>query len=110
MTDVLTREITVLDPRTGETVGRVPIATPPETERALRRARSAADGWTRTPAAERAAALHAAARVVAGVGTLVQYAELGPVHRGRTLHGRFDATDFMVPGPRGVQPISTVGG
>ena len=108
MTDVLTREITVLDPRTGETVGRVPIATPPETERALRRARSAADGWTRTPAAERAAALHAAASAVraaadelaalneretgkpfddarggvdAGVGTLVQYAELGPGHR-----------------------------
>ena len=51
MTDVLTREITVLDPRTGATVGRVPIATPQEGERSLRRARAAADGWARTPAA-----------------------------------------------------------
>ena len=48
---MLTREITVLDPRTGATVGRVPIATPQEGERALRRARAAADGWARTPAA-----------------------------------------------------------
>ena len=61
---MLTREITVLDPRTGETVGHVPIATPQEAERALRRARAAADGWARTPAAERAAALHAAAAAV----------------------------------------------
>ena len=131
---MLTREITVLDPRTGETVGRVPIATPQEVERALRRARAAADGWARTPAAERAAALHAAASAVrdaadelaasneretgkpfddarggvdAGIGTLVQYAELGPVHRGRTLHGSWDATDFMVPGPRGVVAVLT---
>ncbi len=137
MTDVLTREITVLDPRTGETVGRVPIATPQEGERALRRARVAADGWAHTPAAERAAALHAAASprsavrdaadelaalteretgkpfddarggVDVGIGTLVQYAELGPVHRGRTLHGSWDATDFMVPGPRGVVAVLT---
>ena len=66
MTDLLTREITVLDPRTGETVGRVPIATPPQCDAALRKARAAADGWARTPAAERAGALHAAAAVVAG--------------------------------------------
>ena len=81
------------------------------------------------PAAERAAALHAAAAAVrdaadelaalntretgkplgdarggvdAGVGTLVQYAESVRVHRGRSLHGSWDASDFMVPGPRGV--------
>jgi succinate-semialdehyde dehydrogenase / glutarate-semialdehyde dehydrogenase len=134
VTDVLTREITVLDPRTGETVGRVPIASPQACEKALRRARAAAEGWARTPAAERAAALHAAATAVrdatdelaalneretgkplgdarggvaAGVGTIVQYAELGPVHRGRTLHGGWDATDFMVPGPRGVVAVLT---
>ena len=64
MTDVLTREITVLDPRTGETVGRVPIATPQQCDAALRKVRAAADGWARTPAAERAAALHAAASAV----------------------------------------------
>jgi acyl-CoA reductase-like NAD-dependent aldehyde dehydrogenase len=83
----------------------------------------------RTPAAERAAALHAAAAAVraaadelaelneretgklladarggveAGVGTLRQYAELGPVHRGRSLQGGWDAADMMIPGPRGV--------
>jgi len=134
VTDLLTREITVLDPRTGETVGRVPIATAPQCDAALRKARAAADGWARTPAAERAAALHAAAAAVrdaadelaglnaretgkpvadarggvdAAFGTLVQYAELGPVHRGRSLHGRWDAADFMVPGPRGVVAVLT---
>jgi succinate-semialdehyde dehydrogenase / glutarate-semialdehyde dehydrogenase len=134
VTDVLTREITVLDPRTGETVGSVPIATPQQCDSALHKARAATDGWARTPAAERAAALHAAAAAVraaadelaalneretgkpladarggvdAGVGTLVQYAELGPVHRGRSLHGRWDAADFMVPGPRGVVAVLT---
>jgi acyl-CoA reductase-like NAD-dependent aldehyde dehydrogenase len=132
-TDVL-REISVLDPRTGELVGRVPIATPQQCDEALRRARAAAPGWARTPAAERAAALHAAAAAVrdaadelaasneretgkpladsrggvdAGVGTLVQYAELGPVHRGRSLHGGVDATDLMVPEARGVVAVLT---
>ena len=62
-TDVL-RDITVLDPRTGEPVGRVPIATPQQCDEALRRARAAAPGWARTPAAERAAAVHAAAAAV----------------------------------------------
>ena len=45
--------------------------------------------------------------VDAGAGTLVQYAELGPVHRGRTLHGSPDATDFMVPEARGVVAVLT---
>ena len=134
MTDVLSPEITVLDPRTGENVGRVPIASPQACGEALRSARAAADGWARTPAAERAAALHAGATAVreaadelaalneletgkplgdarggvdAGVGTLIQYAELGPVHRGRSLHGGWDATDFMVPEPRGVVAVLT---
>lgn len=134
MTDTLNREMAVHDPRTGEPVGRVPIATPEDCERALHRARAAAQVWARTPAGERAGALHAAAAAVrdaadelaalneretgkllpdarggvdAGVGTLVQYAELGPVHRGRSLHGHWDATDLMVPGPRGVVAVLT---
>ena len=37
----------------------------------------------------------------------MQYAELGPLHRGRTLHGSWDATDLMVPGPRGVVAVLT---
>jgi succinate-semialdehyde dehydrogenase/glutarate-semialdehyde dehydrogenase len=123
------RGLTVLDPRTGETVGTVPIATDQQCDDAVRRARGAARAWARTPAAERAAALHAAAAAVraagdelaelneretgkplpdarggveAGVGTLRQYAELGPVHRGRSLQGGWDAADMMIPGPRGV--------
>jgi acyl-CoA reductase-like NAD-dependent aldehyde dehydrogenase len=40
--------------------------------------------------------------VEAAVGTLLQYAELGPTHRGRTLQGGWGTTDLMVPGPRGV--------
>jgi succinate-semialdehyde dehydrogenase/glutarate-semialdehyde dehydrogenase len=129
-----TRELTVLDPRTGEIVGRVPVATEERCADAIRRARAAAPGWARTSATERAAALHAAAAAVraaaeelaalneretgklrtdalggvkAGIGTLVQYAELGPVHRGRTLQGDWDATDLMVPGPRGVAVVLT---
>ncbi len=92
-------------------------------------ARAAQPEWARTPATERAQALHAATAavrehadelaatleqetgrpprsgregVLAGAGTLAQYAELGPVHRGRTLQGGWDATDFMIPQPRGV--------
>jgi succinate-semialdehyde dehydrogenase/glutarate-semialdehyde dehydrogenase len=129
VTDMRADEITVLDPRTGEVAGRVPIATRQECEAALGRARRAAGGWARASADERAAALHSAAGAVreaadelaalneretgkprddarggvdAGISTLVQYAELGRVHRGRSLHGRWDATDFMVPEPRGV--------
>lgn len=95
----------------------------------LHNARAAQPDWARTPAAGRAAVLHdvaAALRehadelaetleaetgrpaisgregVLAGAGTLDQYAELGPVHRGRTLQGSWEATDFMIPQPRGV--------
>jgi succinate-semialdehyde dehydrogenase/glutarate-semialdehyde dehydrogenase len=40
--------------------------------------------------------------VEAGIGAIEQYAELGPLHRGRSLQGAWDATDLMVPEPRGV--------
>ncbi|WP_433558055.1 aldehyde dehydrogenase family protein [Pseudonocardia xinjiangensis] len=134
MTLVENRELIVLDPRTGELVGRTPVASAPRCDEAVASARAAAPGWARTPAADRGAALHAAAAAVraaadelaqlnaretgkpldgarggveAGVGTLVQYAELGPVHRGRSLHGSWDATDLMVPEPRGVVAVLT---
>lgn len=124
-----TAELTVRDPRSGETVSQIPIANVADVDDALSRARAALTGWARSPAAERAAALSAAADSVAaaadelaelnqretgkprddalggveaGVGTLRQYAELGPLHRGRTLHGDWSATDLMVPEPRGV--------
>jgi betaine-aldehyde dehydrogenase len=100
-----------------------------EVEQVVAAARAAQPGWARTPAAERGAALAAAAArlraaadelaaannadtgrlidearggVLAAAGTLDQYAELGPLHGGRTLHGAWSATDFMVPEPRGV--------
>ncbi len=134
MTVLENRELTILDPRTDEVVGRVPIASPARCEEAVASARRAAPGWARVPAAERGAALHAAAAAVraaadelaalnsretgkplddarggveAGIGTLVQYAELGPVHRGRSLHGSWDATDLMLPEPRGVVAVLT---
>lgn len=129
-----THELTIHDPRTGELVGRTPIATAAECDAAIGRARGAAASWARTPAAERAAALAAAADAVraaadelaelneretgklrgdarggvdAGAATLVQYAELGPLHRGRSLHGSWSATDLMVPEPRGVVAVLT---
>jgi succinate-semialdehyde dehydrogenase/glutarate-semialdehyde dehydrogenase len=40
--------------------------------------------------------------VDAGIGTLRQYAQLGPVHRGRALNGGPGTTDLMVFEPRGV--------
>ncbi|BBY16065.1 aldehyde dehydrogenase family protein [Mycolicibacterium litorale] len=129
-----TTELIVTDPRTGEPVSRVPIADASTCAEAVKRARAAASGWARTPAAERAAALTAAAAAVreaadelaelneretgklrddalggvdAGAGTLVQYAELGPLHRGRSLHGQWTATDLMVPEPRGIVAVLT---
>lgn len=112
----------------------MPIADGSACDEAVKRARAAAPGWARTPAAERAAALTAAAAAVrdqadelaalneretgkpladsrggvdAGAGTLVQYAELGPLHRGRSLHGQWSATDLMIPEPRGVVAVLT---
>jgi succinate-semialdehyde dehydrogenase / glutarate-semialdehyde dehydrogenase len=131
---VQTSELTVLDPRTGDTVARVPTADSADCDAAVRRARGAQTAWSRTPAADRAAAVTAAADAVAavadelaelneretgkphgdalggveaGIGTLRQYAELGPVHRGRSLLGAWAATDLMVPEPRGVVAVLT---
>jgi succinate-semialdehyde dehydrogenase/glutarate-semialdehyde dehydrogenase len=126
---VIRPAIEIRDPADGTVVGAVPIAGPAEVDAAVRAARAAAGAWARTPAAGRGTALAAAAGrvaaaadelallttremgkpladarggVEAGVGTLRQYAELGPVRGGRTLLGGWDATDFMVPVPRGV--------
>ncbi|MGH3110094.1 MAG: aldehyde dehydrogenase family protein, partial [Gaiellaceae bacterium] len=90
--------------------------------------------WRRTAPADRAAKLRAAAAQVqahadelaelnqretgktgddarggvqAAVGTLLQYAELGPTHRGRTLAGAVQAIDLMAYGPRGVVAVIT---
>lgn len=109
---------------------RPPVTTAAdEIEEAMRQVRAAQAEWARVPAARRGAMLRAAAAAVraraddlaamleretgrprasgregvaAGAGTLEQYAELGPVHRGRSLQGAQDATDLMIPEPRGV--------
>jgi succinate-semialdehyde dehydrogenase/glutarate-semialdehyde dehydrogenase len=121
--------IDVVDPATGDVVGTIPAGGDAEAGAAVRAARGALDGWRRTPPAERAAALKAAARtlrehldelaelqsreggkplgdsrggVEAGIGAIEQYAELGPLHRGRRLAGGWAADDEMVPEPRGV--------
>jgi acyl-CoA reductase-like NAD-dependent aldehyde dehydrogenase len=127
-------ELTVQDPRTGDTVVRVRIADASACGNAVARARAAFADWARTSPAERAAAVAAAAEdvravadelaalneretgkrredalggVTAGAGTLTQYAELGPLHGGRSLQGDWTATDLMIPEPRGVVAVLT---
>ncbi len=128
------RTLTVTDPRDGSPVTRVPVSTAADIEAAVRTAREAAPEWAATAPAARAAALHAAADAIeaaagelagimaaemgkpvdgaresigAGVGTLRQYAELGPTHRGRTLAGDGAAIDLMAFRPRGVVAVIT---
>ncbi|MFE5571513.1 aldehyde dehydrogenase family protein [Amycolatopsis japonica] len=119
----------IRDPADDSLVGSVKAATTEGVQTAIAAAKRRAPGWAATPAAERGIALKDAARslraragelavliesetgkprdeaeegVLAGAGTLEQYAELGPVHRGRSLLGDPSATDLMVPEPRGV--------
>ncbi|BBZ43761.1 aldehyde dehydrogenase [Mycobacterium parmense] len=134
MSSALTKIISVLDPRTGDTVTQVPVTEPADCDAAVGRAADAARAWARTSPADRAAAIAAAAADVraaadelaelneretgklrgdarggvdAGIDTLLQYAQLGPLHRGRTLQGAWSATDLMVPQPRGVVAVLT---
>jgi succinate-semialdehyde dehydrogenase/glutarate-semialdehyde dehydrogenase len=121
-----TGRIQIADPADGTVLYQAPIEDPAA---AVARARTAGKDWAGTPAAARGKALHAAADAIAartddlaylvhremgkplddaragveaGIGTLRQYAELGPVHRGRSLAGEPGATDFMAYEPRGV--------
>ncbi|HEX2104243.1 MAG TPA: aldehyde dehydrogenase family protein [Solirubrobacteraceae bacterium] len=140
-----TGAIAVLDPATGEQIGTIPAGDPAAADAAARAARAAQPEWARRPAAERAELLKAAARrarehvdelaalqtrengrplaesragVEAGIGAIEQYAELGPLHRGRALNGAWNAADLMVHEPRGVaallvpwnDPIAIAGG
>ncbi|TNC22021.1 aldehyde dehydrogenase family protein [Mumia zhuanghuii] len=121
--------LTVVDPADGTLVGTLECASPAEVGAAVETAAKASPEWARTAPAERASCVAAAASriaacaddlallttremgkplgdarggVDAGVATLRQYAELGPLHRGRSLQGGWDATDLMLPQPRGV--------
>ena len=124
--------IDVLDPATGDAIGQIPAGGPEDADRAARSARAALPAWARTDAADRGSLLKAAARrlrghadelaeiqtrengkpladsrggVDAGVDAIEQYAELGPLHRGRSLVGSWGASDMMVHEPRGVAAV-----
>src|SRR5215212_4625364 len=124
--------ISVLNPATGETIGRIPVGTPVEASEAVRAAGEAKLGWSRLSAAERAGLVKTAARrtrehaqelteivtlengkplddalggVEAGIGTLEQYAELSPLHRGKSLQGAYMASDTMIYEPYGVAAV-----
>jgi len=125
-------QVEIRDPADGELLARLPCAGRQEVAAAVAAARAAAAGWAATPAAERAAALKRWARrlrdhvdelarlqtremgkpigdsrggVEAAIGAIEQYAELGPLHRGRTLHGDPGASDAMLRCPRGVAAV-----
>jgi len=124
--------IAVLDPATGEELERFPAADDRAVDLAVRAARPAQAQWALTPAGERSAVLKAAAArvrphveelaelqtrengkplddsrggVEACLGAIEQFAELGPLHRGRALNGDPEATDLMVHEPHGVVGI-----
>ncbi|HEX2096089.1 MAG TPA: aldehyde dehydrogenase family protein [Solirubrobacterales bacterium] len=124
--------IGVLDPSTGEEIGRIPAGDAGAAAKAVAAAAEAQPEWAKTPAAERAAALKAATGrlrqhldelaelqtrengkpladsrggVEAGIATVEQYAELGPLHRGRSLAGSSEAVDLMVHEPLGVAAL-----
>ncbi len=128
----VTTDITIIDPSTGEEVGTIPAGDAATVDAAVRTARAAQPAWARTPAGDRAAALKRIASGVranlgelaalnaresgkllgdarggaeAGAGAIEQYAELGPLHRGRALLGDPLALDAMRFEPRGVAAV-----
>lgn len=128
------RTIQVNDPATGSPVATMTPATEAEVDAAVRLAGTSARRWQRTAPSERAACVRAAAQrlrdcadeltalttsemgrptqiarggVEAAIATMEQYAELGPLHRGRSLQGGWDAVDLMVPQARGVVAVCT---
>ncbi|WP_245547925.1 aldehyde dehydrogenase family protein [Nocardia pneumoniae] len=127
--DQATETIEIVDPATGAPVGKVPMTGIADIDLKVELANRVQSSWGRTPSAERAAALRAGAAllreradelaelnqvetgrprseskegVLVGAATLEQYAELGPVHRGKSLQGESEAIDLMVWEPRGV--------
>src|SRR4051794_39567459 len=104
--------IRIVDPATGVAVGEHAVADATAAAAAVRRAVAAFPGWAATPPARRGELLggaapalaaraggvaamntretgktpaDAAGGVQAAIGTLLQYAELGPLHRGKAL-------------------------
>jgi acyl-CoA reductase-like NAD-dependent aldehyde dehydrogenase len=125
-------QIEVLNPATGELLGVIGAGSPEVAQQHIDAAVAALPEWRRTAPAERAAMVKEAARrlrdhadelaamqsaeggkphgdslggVMAGISTMEQYAELGPLHRGKSLQGNVDALDLMVHVPRGVAAL-----
>src|SRR5690606_18056082 len=126
--------IDVRDPATGDVVGSIRSGTADDSVRLVDVAADAQRDWAVRSAEERAASVRRAADVVerhvdglarlqtvemgkpigdsedggrAAIATMRQFAELGPLHRGRTLCGAWGATDAMVHVPRGVAAVIT---
>jgi succinate-semialdehyde dehydrogenase/glutarate-semialdehyde dehydrogenase len=124
--------IAVLDPASGGEIDRIPAGDPDAVERAVEQARATQEAWAATAPTERAEVLKAASRrlranideltelqtrengkpladsragVEAGISAIEQYAELGPLHRGRSLAGSHEASDSMVHEPHGVAAV-----
>jgi acyl-CoA reductase-like NAD-dependent aldehyde dehydrogenase len=126
--------LTIVDPRSGELVGTVRSSSRGELRQVIDAARLAQGLWAQTPAEARGRllreaaellALHveelasltsretgrgeadARASVLAGVDALRRFAELGPVHRGRSFAGVSTASDYTRLEPRGVVVVLT---
>jgi betaine-aldehyde dehydrogenase len=124
-----TRHLTVTDPRNGFEVGQLAISTSGELRDVVAASVLSSTGWSRTAPAARGLALREAAGalaegapslarlneretgkpyeqslagIAAAVDTLLQYAELGPLHRGRSLRGSITAVDYTLSEARGV--------
>ncbi|RNE66525.1 aldehyde dehydrogenase family protein [Cryobacterium tepidiphilum] len=132
--DEAARMLCITDPRDGTPVGEVAVSADAEVAAALEQAARAFTEWRRVSPAQRGLALRAAGRrlaahaeelaalteretgkpyqqalggVNAGADTLLQYAELAPVHRGKSLRGAGTAMDYTVDQPRGVVVVLT---
>ncbi len=128
------RSIAITDPRDGSSVGSVIVSDDAEVADAVARSRVAFAQWSAVAPADRGLRLRAAAHLLleheeelaalneretgkllaqslggvrAAADTLLQYSELGPLHRGRALRGAVTAADYTVAEPRGVVAVLT---
>jgi betaine-aldehyde dehydrogenase len=77
------RTTPVINPSTGEEIAQAPDSTAEDVDRAVRAARAAFDGWTRTPPGERAAMILALADAIEEHGD--ELAELESANAGKPL-------------------------
>lgn len=126
--------ITIQNPADGSAVGEVGCDTPTAVAAAVSAAAEAQADWEAAPVVERARLLHlladqlteatdelahlnqqetgkslddARGGIEAAIGTLRQYAELGPIHRGHSLRGDRRAADYTRHRAHGVAAVIT---